>query len=137
MAIKNDIQDRSDIRKLVTAFYEKLLKEEEFRHLFLEVAEIDVLEHIDVLIDFWESVLFQVGKYKRDLVDIHLGLNQKYHFGLKEKHFKDWLEIFNSTVDDLFTGNKAKDAKDRALSLATIIKMNIDDLERRRLEFNN
>ena len=137
VATKNDIQNRADIRKLVTTFHEKLLKEEEFRHLFLEIAEIDVLAHIDVLVDFWESVLFQAGKYKRDLVETHLDLNQKYHFGLNEKHFNDWLEIFNSTVDELFAGEKAKGAKDRALSIATIIKMNIDNLERQRLEFNN
>ena len=135
MAIKNDIKNRNDIRKLVTAFYEKLLKDEEFKHIFLEVAQIDILEHLDIIVDFWESVLFQAGKYKRNALEIHLDLHQKYR--LQEKHFNKWLETFNQSIDELFEGQKAKDAKDRALSIATIIKMKIDNLEKMRLEINN
>ena len=135
--MKSDIQNRKDIKKLVSAFYEKLLQDEEFKHIFLEVAKIDILEHLDIIVDFWKSVLFQAGKYKRNLVDIHLDLNQKYNYGLNEKHFNDWLALFNTTVDELFEGEKAKGAKDRALSIATIIKMKIDNLEQMRLEFNN
>lgn len=137
MAIKKDIQNRKDIRKLVSIFYEKLLKDEEFEHIFLEVAQIDVLAHLDIIVDFWESVLFQAGKYKRNLLEIHLDLNQQYNYGLNERHFNNWLAIFNTTVDELFEGEKAKDAKDRALSIATIIKMKIDNLEKMRLEINN
>ena len=135
--MKTDIQNRKDIKKLVNAFYEKLLKEEEFKHLFLEVAQIEVLHHLELIIDFWESVLFQVGKYKQDLVDIHLKLNQQYHYGLKEHHFKNWLALFNTTVDELFEGENAKGAKNKAFSIAAIIKMKMDDLEKRRLEINN
>ncbi|MEM8528522.1 MAG: group III truncated hemoglobin [Bacteroidota bacterium] len=135
--MKNDIQSRSDIQKLVTVFYEKLLQEEEFKSIFLEVAKIDVLVHLDIIIDFWESVLFQAGKYKRNLLEAHLNLNQKYNYGLTAQHFTDWLAIFNATVDELFEGDKAKGAKDRALSIATIIKLKIDYLEQQRLELNN
>ncbi len=135
--MQDDIQNRKDIRKLVSAFYEKLLKDEEFKHIFLDIAQIDVLTHLDIIVDFWESVLFQVGKYKRNLVDIHLDLNQKYHYRLNEEHFNNWLALFNSTVDELFEGEKAKGAKDRALSIATIIKMKMDHLEQMRKELNN
>lgn len=135
MNSKKDIENRADIQKLVTNFYERLLVEEEFKHIFLEVAEIEVLEHLDIIIDFWESVLFRVGKYKRNTLEKHLDLNQKYR--LNETHFNKWLKIFNETVDELFEGEKAKAAKDRALSIASIIKMKIDHLERMRLEWNN
>ena len=54
-----DIQDRADITKLVHTFYGRLLKDEDFRHIFLEVAEIDILDHFEIIIDFWESVLLQ------------------------------------------------------------------------------
>ncbi len=135
--MQDDIQNRKDIRKLVSAFYEKLLKDEEFKHIFLDIAQIDVLTHLDIIVDFWESVLFQVGKYKRNLVAIHLDLNQKYHYRLNEEHFNNWLALFNSTVDELFEGEKAKGAKDRALSIATIIKMKMDHLEQMRKELNN
>ena len=133
--MKKDIQHREDIKKLITLFYEKLLRDEEFKHIFLEVAEIDVLDHLDIIIDFWESALFRAGKYKRDTVAAHLELHQKYR--LNEAHFDRWLQFFNETVDELFTGEKAKGAKNRALTIATIIKLKIDNLDQLRLEFNN
>ena len=135
--MKEDIRNAQDIRRLVSTFYEKLLQDEVFAHIFLEVAQIDVLDHVDVIVDFWDSVLFQAGKYKRNLVDIHLDINQKFNYGLNEQHFNDWLSLFNATVDELFEGDKAKMAKDRALSIATIIKLKIDHLEQQRLEWNN
>lgn len=135
--MKDDIKNRQDLRKLVSVFYEKLLQDEEFKHIFLEVAQIDVLDHLDIIVDFWESALFQAGKYKSNLVEIHLDLNQKYNYGLNEKHFNTWLAVFNASVDELFEGEKADDIQKRALSIATIIKLKMDNLERQRLEFNN
>ena len=133
--MKTDIQNRKDVQKIVNNFYQKLLSNKEFEHLFIKVAEIDVLTHIDIIIDFWESVLFQVGKYKRDLIDKHLALNHLHR--LNEKHFEEWLQLFNESVDELYEGEKAKKAKDQAFSLAKIIRLKIDDLEKKRLEFNN
>ena len=133
--MKSDIQDRSDIRKLVTAFYERLLKEEDFRHIFLEVMQVDILAHIDRLMDFWESTLFQAGKYKGDTVEAHLEVHHQHR--LNAGHFSKWLEIFNETVNDLFEGRIATQAKQKASALATIIRLKIDKLEQRRLEINN
>ncbi len=133
--MKSDIQNRADIKKLVTVFYEKLLVIEEFRYFFLEIAKIDVLAHLETMMDFWESVLFQAGKYNHNTLEVHLKLHQQC--GIKDHHFTQWLETFNTTVDEFFEGEKAKGAKERALSIAMMIKMKIDDHERRRLEFNN
>lgn len=137
MNTKKDIENRKDIRTLVSTFHKELLKDPEFEHIFNEVAQIDILDHLDIMVDFWESVLFQAGKYKRDLLEIHVELNQKYNYGLKKAHFNKWLAVFNNTVDNLFEGKTAKGAKDRALSIASIIKMKIDDLEKMRMEINN
>ena len=64
---------------------------------------------------------------------------KNFHFEnrIKDHHFNRWLGLFNATVDEYFEGAKAKGAKDRALSIATIIKMKIDNLEKERLEINN
>lgn len=135
--MKKDIETRDDLRKLATTFYEQLLKDETFNHIFLEVAQIDVLKHIDVFVDFWESALFQAGKYKGDLLSKHLEVHQAYHYGLTADHFKQWLNTFNATVNDLFEGEKAEAAKQRALSIAGIIKAKINYLDQLRLEVNN
>ena len=133
--MKTDIQDRADIRKLISNFYKKLLQQEEFKHIFLEVAEIEILDHLDILIDFWESVLFQAAKYKNNTMEIHVDLHQKYK--LQESHFNGWLATFNETVDQFFEGEIADKAKVRALSIATVIRMKISNLDRIRLELNN
>ena len=133
--MKPDIQNREDIAKLINAFYEKLLADELLAPIFIEVAKIDLTEHLPILYDFWESVLFQVGKYKRNAMEVHLDLHQMHR--LEEQHFNRWLALFNETVDDFFEGETANRAKVRALSIATVIKMKIDQLDKMRLEINN
>lgn len=133
--MKPDIQNREDISKLINAFYEKLLEDDLLASIFIEVAQIDLVEHLPILYDFWESVLFQAGKYKRNAMEVHLDLHQMHR--LEEKHFNRWLALFNETVDQFFEGETANQAKTRALSIATVIKMKIYQLENRRLELNN
>ena len=90
--MKSDIQNRADIRQLVNAFYKKLLKDEAFNHIFLEIAQIDVLAHLDIIVDFWESVLFGTGKYKGNPVLKHVELDQKSQ--LHKEHFEQWQQLF-------------------------------------------
>ncbi len=132
---KKDIRSRTDIVKLVNAFYEKVLEDDLLAPMFLEVAVIDLSKHLPILYDFWESALFQVGKYKRDTFNAHWDLHQIRR--LKAAHFNRWLELFNETVDDFFEGIKAKQAKERALSIATFIKVKLNNLDRMKLELNN
>ncbi|MEJ7676618.1 MAG: hypothetical protein WKG06_01825 [Segetibacter sp.] len=49
-----------------------------------------------------------------------------HHFKkLQRKDFERWLQLFNKTVDDLFEGEKAELAKQRALSIATVMQIKI------------
>ena len=123
--MNSDISSREDIKKLVNRFYERMLGDDELGPIFQDTK---LTEHLPILYDFWESVLFRAGKYKRNTMEKHLDLHQRYP--LKKKHFDQWLALFNQTVDDLFQGEKAKEAKERALSIATIIKLKIDQLEK-------
>jgi len=43
-------------------------------------------------------------------------------------HFKHWLSSFNDSVDELFEGQMAHTAKSRALSIATVMKIKISEL---------
>ncbi|PHN03828.1 group III truncated hemoglobin [Flavilitoribacter nigricans] len=135
MITKKDIQNRDDIIRLINAFYDKLLDDELMAPLFTEVAGVRLQEHLPILYDFWQSVLFQAGKYSRDAMQPHLDL----HFAhpLHDRHFERWLELFNGSVDEQFAGEKAHQAKVRALSIATVIRIKIHNLEKQRLELNN
>ncbi|MEM8907941.1 MAG: group III truncated hemoglobin [Bacteroidota bacterium] len=133
--MKRDIQGREDIEQLIKTFYTKLLEDRLLSPIFLEVAQIQLSDHLPLLYDFWESLLFQAGKYQGNAMKVHLDLHQKQR--LKSIHFDRWLALFNTTTDELFEGDKAEMAKTRALSIAQIIKMKIDYFEKSRLELGN
>jgi len=57
--MKKDISNRDDLLKLLTLFYNKLLADKSISYLFTDIAKIDLSHHLDILVNFWDSVLFQ------------------------------------------------------------------------------
>ena len=55
MLNKKDIENREDLHLLMQAFYKKLLSDDSINYLFTDVAKIDILQHIPVLVDFWRE----------------------------------------------------------------------------------
>jgi hemoglobin len=133
--MKGDINNRSDVEKFVNAFFKRLMNDDEFNYIFSVISGVEILSHLDAQYNFWESAIFQNKKYKEDVLHIHLELHLKYK--LNQDHFNKWLILFNETVDALFYGKNASKAKEKALSVLSVIKMKIDNLEKRRLEINN
>ncbi len=133
--MKKDIENRDDIRILVDDFYQKLLDSKPLSYLFTDVAQIRLDEHLPVIYDFWESALFQTGSYQGKTMDKHLELHMASN--LTEAHFIEWTRLFNESVDAHFEGEKATMAKKKAFSIATIIKLKIEQLERIKQEINN
>ena len=56
-------------------------------------------------------------------MSVHTHLNKLTP--LTKEHFERWLQLFTGTVDELFEGNKAMIAKEKALSIATIMEIKI------------
>ncbi len=119
--MKQDIKDRDDLLQLVTRFYEKLLADNSISYLFTDIAKIDLAHHLPVLVDFWDAVLFQSDTYRKNALQPHILLHQQSP--LQDHHFDTWLRYFNQAVDELFDGEKAFLAKERALSIATVMKI--------------
>lgn len=126
--MKKDIADRNDLLKLLTLFYSKLLADRSISYLFTDIAKIDLPHHMDTLVNFWDSVLFQNDVYRKNAMQPHLILHQKSP--LQKHHFDTWLTYFNESVDELFDGEKAFLAKERALSIATVIQIKVSQLSR-------
>jgi hemoglobin len=124
--MKKDICGREDILQLMKLFYKKLLADDSISYLFTEVAKIDLLPHLDILVDFWDSILFQNDVYRKNAMQPHLALH--HQSPLHKKHFETWLRYFNQSVDELFEGEKAFLAKERALSIATVMQIKISQL---------
>ena len=121
--MKKDISSREDLFLLVKKFYDKLLNDETISYLFTDIAKIDLDHHLPVLVDFWDSILFQSDTYRKNAMQPHLILNQKSP--LQKHHFETWLRYFNNTVDELFEGEKAFIAKERAQSIATVMQIKL------------
>jgi len=121
--MKQDITNREDIDHLMHAFYSKLLEDSSISYIFNDVAKINIETHIPVIADFWESILFNRNVYHNNPMKIHMELHNKTP--LLKHHFEVWLNYFNSTVDELFEGAIAAKAKERALSVATVMQIKI------------
>jgi hemoglobin len=120
---RKDIADRADIELLMNTFYERLLADKSINYIFTDVAKIDMKTHIPVIADFWESVLLNKNIYRNNAMKIHMDLN--YKTPLTKMHFDIWLQHFNNTVDELFEGDIAFLAKQRAKSVATLMQIKI------------
>lgn len=121
--MKKDITTRKDIELLMEEFYLRLLSDNRISYIFTDVARVDIDKHIPVIADFWESVLLNKNVYHNNTMKIHLDLNDKFSF--TKEQFKVWLQHFTATVDELFEGDIALLAKQRATSVATIMQIKI------------
>jgi hemoglobin len=121
---KRDIIDRQDIYIIVDDFYKKLLQDQEMKHFFEKFKEeIELQKHLDVLVDFWDNVLFYTGSYNKNAMLPHIKLNKTKPF--HKRHFNLWLQYFYESVDKNFEGETAEIAKNRATSIATVMQLKI------------
>lgn len=117
--MKRDIETRTDIDLLMKEFYSRAIADDEIGYIFTDVARLDLEKHLPIIGDFWESLLLGGKNYQmhgRNPLQIHAELNEKSP--LEPKHFRRWLEIFRSTVDEMFNGERADFAKSRAEAIA-------------------
>ncbi|MBC7872353.1 MAG: group III truncated hemoglobin [Ferruginibacter sp.] len=118
---EKDIENREDLLLLIQEFYKKLLADDSVSYLFTDVAKIDMVHHFPLLVDFWDSILFQSDTYRKNAMQPHMALHQKSP--LSTHHFDTWLRYFKQTVDELFAGDNAFIIKERATSIATVIQI--------------
>lgn len=113
---KTDIQSRADIENLVNHFYTKVQADVSLGPIF---SHVDWPHHLPLMCDFWSLTLLGEPGYRNNMVQKHL------HLPLKPEHFTQWLSLFNSAVDELFSGDKAEEAKSRAYSMAVVIQVKL------------
>jgi hemoglobin len=121
--MKQDIESKAAIPLLINTFYSKVRKSEAIGYIFNDVARVDWESHLPIMYDFWESIIFHTGPYARNPMAVHKALHQRHP--LNKAHFKEWLKLFKETVDELFEGENAERAKQRAESIATVMQLKI------------
>ena len=120
---KHDIENRGDIEKLINSFYDKVKRDEVIGFIFNDIAKVNWEKHLPVMYGFWENIIFFKNTYNGNPMLVHIHLNELIK--LREEYFERWLELFTATADELFEGKKAALAKEKAISIATIMKTKI------------
>ena len=120
--MNQDISSRHDLLIIVRDFYNLLFQSDELKDFFGDFKDKEALEqHLETLVDFWDNTLFYSGSYKRNAMKPHIELHRKHQ--LNSVHFKQWLDLLTRAIDKNFTGVNTETMKNRALSIATVMKL--------------
>lgn len=114
-----DIKTRQDIEKLVNTFYEKVRKDEVIGFFFNDVAKTNWDTHLPKMYDFWQAILFADIKFTGNPMGTHIPINAQVP--MEEYHFEHWLKIWTATIDELYAGEIAEMAKNRASNIAKMM----------------
>jgi hemoglobin len=121
-----DIQTREDCERLVRAFYGKAMTDPMIGFLFTDVAKLDLEEHVPVITSFWATMLLGERSYGGGAFAPHVSLHRKA--GLRGPHFQRWLVLWAGTVDELFMGERAEEAKAHAQRVASAFSRRLSTL---------
>jgi hemoglobin len=118
-----DIMTLEDVRKLVDTFYEKVREDELLAPIFNERIPDRWTQHLEKMYAFWQTVLLDDRTYYASPFPPHAELQ------VNHSHFQKWIELFSTTVDMLFKGEKANEAKLRAMKIAQIFENKLSLIE--------
>lgn len=122
----HDITNRKDIELMVDTFYGKVMINPVIGPIFSEVVRINWGTHLPKMYSFWSSLLLNEQSFSGNPMRTHIELGKIT--AMTKVEFSEWLMLFHETVDELFIGEKAEEAKTRASNIArlmlTKIKMN-------------
>jgi hemoglobin len=121
--MKKDIENIEDIKFLVNSFYDKVKADATISYIFNDIAKVNWEKHLPLMYNFWENVIFFTGPYSGNPMTAHVKMHSVVNF--TPEHFERWLKLFTGTVDELFAGDKAELAKQRAISIATVMQLKI------------
>ncbi|MDN3723676.1 group III truncated hemoglobin [Aequorivita sp. SDUM287046] len=121
---KGKIETREDVSLLVNTFYGKVRQDALLGPIFNGIIT-DWETHLNLLTDFWETNLFFKRKYFGNPMHAHMEVDKKVGGTINELHFGTWINLWHETIDELFEGEAANIAKNRARNMGTFIHLNI------------
>jgi hemoglobin len=121
---KKDLKTREDVYLLVSSFYVKVRKDNVLGPFFNDAIK-DWPAHLENLTTFWEASLFLKTKYSGDPLKAHVKVDKENNNSITELHFGLWLNLWFQTIDELFEGDYAENAKRRARKMGTFLYLKI------------
>ncbi len=120
MTPKLEISSLDDIKLLVNTFYAKVQEDPKIGPVFNEKISNRWPEHLEKMYRFWQTILLEEHTYAGSPFPPHK------HLPVGKEHFERWMEIFKETVDSLFEGDLADEAKMRAKNMAEMFHYKIE-----------
>ncbi|MTG97163.1 MULTISPECIES: group III truncated hemoglobin [Myroides] len=118
--MKKDIETLEDIKILVDTFYGRVQENEMIGPIFNSKLEGKWPEHLEKMYSFWQTILLEEYTYRGKPFPPHAQLP------VNTEHFETWKVIFNGTVDELYEGKIADEAKWRAEKMAAMFLSKIE-----------
>lgn len=131
--IKKKIESREEVSLLVRTFYSKVRKDDLLGPIFNKIIT-DWETHLELLTDFWETNLFFARKYFGNPMHAHIEVDKKVGGTINELHFGTWINLWHETINELFEGETAEIAKNRARNMGTFIHLNVFNAREERAE---
>ena len=122
--MKKDLETRDDVYLLVSSFYIKVRKDEVLAPFFNDVIK-DWDAHLERLTTFWEASLFLKTKYTGNPLETHIKVDADNKNTITEQHFGLWLNLWLETIDELFEGDFAQNAKFKARKMGSFLYLKI------------
>ncbi len=116
LTTRRDLTTRADLHALLTRFYGQALVDDVLAEPFTDVREKGLEAHLPVMCDFWETMLFNAGSYTGSAMRVHLHVQESHP--MTDQHFIRWLMLWDATVDAMFSGPVADQAKAQAGRIA-------------------
>lgn len=119
--MKSDIKELDDIKLLVNTFYSRVQKDEKIGPIFASRIQ-DWTPHLEKMYRFWQTILLHEHTYSGSPFPPHATLP------VHQDHFDAWLGLWQNTVDELFEGENAEEAKKRGKIMAQLFHYKIEHL---------
>jgi len=120
MEEKKELLNLDDIKTLVDSFYGKVRSDELLAPIFNERIRDNWPVHLEKMYRFWQTVLLGEHTYTGTPFPPHANLP------VDKSHFEQWLKLFKETLNEQFSGEKAKEAKWRADKMAEMFLLRIN-----------
>lgn len=115
-----DITTLEDIKILVDNFYGRIQDNELLGPIFNVILKDRWPPHLEKMYTFWQTVLLQEHTYFGSPFVPHAKLP------VSQDHFDTWLQLWYSTIDHYFKGEKADEAKWRGDKMAEMFLHKIE-----------
>jgi hemoglobin len=122
--MKKDIQSFEDIQLMVNEFYARIREDEMLAPVFRSrIPDDSWAPHLAKMYTFWQTILLPGEQTYRGTPFAH-----HVRLPIEGPHFERWLKLFTETVDTLFSGAVAEEAKFRARSIAGIFEHKLSQI---------